>query len=120
MGDISLSIIHLQVTAPVSVGPDLERIAINLVGEEAAEEKGREKEERKEEEEGGGVKEERGRRNPKEEKETEVDLISLSCPLTAPWLQGRKRSLGWYCNFQSDCNIHCFPESINMYTGSRN
>lgn len=53
VGGRSPSVIHLQVTVPVSVGPDLERIAISLVGEEGAEEKGREKEERKEEEEDG-------------------------------------------------------------------
>lgn len=80
MGDISPSVIHLQVTVPVSVGPDLERIVINLVGEEVAEEKGREEEEGKEEEEDGGVKEERGRRNPKEEEETEVDHIPFPPP----------------------------------------
>lgn len=67
MGDTSPSVVHLQVTVPVSGGPNLERTVINLVGKEGAEEKGREKEERKEEEEGRGVKEERERRNPKEE-----------------------------------------------------
>lgn len=47
MGDTSPSVVHLQVTVPVSGGPNLERTVINLVGKEGAEVKGREKEERR-------------------------------------------------------------------------
>lgn len=101
----------------VSARPDSEKIVINLVGEERAEEKGERKRKRMK-----GVKEERERRMKRK-----GGVGGIGGGMGRPnghqppqWLSEGRMPLAWYCHFYSDYNIRCLPDSINMLTGSRN
>lgn len=117
--DTTSSLVLLQVTgallgSTVSARPDSEKIVINLVGEERAEEKGERKRMK-------GVKEERERRMKRKGVGGTAGGMGRPNGHQPPqWLNEGRMALAWYCNFYSDCNIRCLPDSINILMGSRN